>query len=90
MSRRGQSTKSVGTFGLFGNLADLKMNLFDELKQNIATETLCAQATIVSGSRVGAKMIIYPDARVSGDLGDPGLTAQVAQDARKLMRRDNE
>ena len=64
------------------------MNLFDELKQNIASETLCAQATIVSGANLGAKLIVYPDARISGDLGDPGLTAQVAQDARELMRQE--
>lgn len=63
-------------------------NLFDELKQNIASETLCAQATIVSGSHIGAKMIVYPDARVSGDLGNPGLNARVAQDARELMLRE--
>lgn len=64
------------------------MSFFDELKQNIATETLCAQATIVSGSNIGAKMIVYPDARVSGNLGEPGLSARVAQDARELMRRE--
>jgi len=64
------------------------MNLFDELKHNIASETLCAQATIVSGASLGAKLIVYPDARVSGDLGDPGLNARVAQDARELMQRE--
>lgn len=64
------------------------MKLFDELKRNIATETLCAQATVVSGSNIGAKMIVYPDARISGDLGDPGLTTQVVRDATALMRRE--
>jgi xanthine dehydrogenase accessory factor len=66
----------------------MQIKLFEELKHNITTETLCAQATIVSGANLGAKMIVYPDARVSGDLGDPRLTARVAQDAQELMQRE--
>lgn len=62
------------------------MTWFDELKHNIASETPCALATIVSGPNVGAKLLIYPDARTSGDLSDPKLNAQVARDARALMR----
>jgi len=64
------------------------MNLFDELKHNIANETLCALATIVSGEKLGAKMLIYPDARVAGDLGDAALAGPVARDARELMQRE--
>jgi xanthine dehydrogenase accessory factor len=64
------------------------MKLFHELKQNIANETLFAQATVVSGSNVGAKLIVYPDARVSGDLGNTELNARVALDAQGLMRRE--
>ncbi len=62
------------------------MPWFDELKHNIASETLCALATIVSGANVGAKLLIYPDSRTSGDLRDPKLNAQIANDARELMR----
>ncbi len=62
------------------------MNWFDELKHNIASETLCALATIVSGDHVGAKLLIYPDSRTLGDLGDPKLVAQVTHDAQELMR----
>lgn len=64
------------------------MNQFDELKQNILLETLCAQATVVSGPNAGAKMIVYPDARTSGDLGDAGLTTQVARDALTLIQSE--
>jgi xanthine dehydrogenase accessory factor len=64
------------------------MQLFDELKQNIANETLCAVATIVRGANVGAKMIVYPDARVSGDLGDAQLSDQVARDAQRAMQNE--
>ncbi|MBI3913198.1 MAG: XdhC family protein [Chloroflexi bacterium] len=63
-------------------------NWFSELKKNIANETLCALATVVSGANLGAKMLIYPDARIAGDLGDAALTAQVARDARELMQSE--
>ncbi len=63
------------------------MQLFDELKSNIATETLCAVATIVSGAaNIGAKMLVYPDGRVVGDLGDAAMNAGVARDAHRLMQ----
>ena len=63
------------------------MELFDELKRNLADETLCAVATIVSGAaNVGAKMLAYPDGRVVGDLGDAALNAEVTRDAQRLMQ----
>ncbi len=62
------------------------VRLFDELKRNIASETLCALATIVSGANVGAKLLIYPDNHTLGDLGDANLNAQVARNAQDLMR----
>jgi len=64
------------------------MNLFDELKYNLANEILCAVATIVSGANIGAKMLVYSDERESGDLRDPELTASVARDARQLMQAE--
>lgn len=61
--------------------------IFDELKRNLADETLCAVATIVSGAEnVGAKMLIYPDGRTSGDLGNAELNPQVVRDAQRLMQ----
>jgi xanthine dehydrogenase accessory factor len=65
------------------------MNWFDELKHNIASERLCALATIVSGANVGAKLLIYPDSRTLGDLGDAKLNAQVTHDAQELMRNEH-
>lgn len=62
------------------------MNWFDELTHNIASETLCALATVVSGANVGAKLLVYPDSQTSGDLGDSKLNVQVAHDAQELMR----
>ena len=62
------------------------MQPFDELKHNLADETLCAVATIVSGAaNIGAKMLVYPDGRAVGDLGDADLNAEVTRDAQRLM-----
>ncbi len=64
-----------------------QMNLFDELKKNLADETLCAVATIVSGAtNVGAKMLVYPDGRALGDLGESALNAEVTRDAQRLIQ----
>ena len=63
------------------------MNLFDELKKNLADETLCAVATIVSGAaNIGAKMLLYPDGRALGSLGEVALNAEVTRDAQRLMQ----
>ncbi len=62
------------------------MTLFDELKRNLADETLCAVATVVNGEHIGAKILVYPDGRLSGDLGDAALQEQVVADARRAMQ----
>lgn len=63
------------------------MDFYDELKRNLADETLCAVATIVSGAAdVGAKLLVYPDSRTVGDLGNAQLNEKVTRDAQHLMR----
>lgn len=64
------------------------MNLYEELRRNLADEMLCAVATIVSGANVGAKMIVDPDGRTLGDLGDASLNTDVVRDALRAMRRE--
>lgn len=64
------------------------MNIFDELKRNLANEILCAVATILTGANIGAKMIVYSDGRVSGDLGDAELQVQVVRDAQPAMQTE--
>jgi xanthine dehydrogenase accessory factor len=61
------------------------MKLFDELEHNLAQETLCAVATIVSGAATGNKMMVYPDGRTVGDLVSAELNGQVIRDAQRLM-----
>ena len=65
------------------------MEIFEDLKRNLADETLCAVATIVSGqTNVGAKLLLYPDGRANGDLGNAALNAEVTRDAQRLMRQE--
>jgi xanthine dehydrogenase accessory factor len=64
------------------------MNLFEELKHNIVNENMCAVATVVSGAKIGAKIMIYPDARTVGDLGDASLQAQVVREAQQAMTHE--
>lgn len=62
------------------------MGSYEELKQNILSETLCAAATVVSGpANVGARLLVYPDGRTSGSLGDAALDSEVVRDAQRLM-----
>ena len=63
------------------------MKLYDELKRNVVGETLCAVATVVSGTgaAVGSKMMVYPDGHTVGDLQAPGLNVEVIRDAQRLM-----
>lgn len=65
------------------------MNLYEELRRNLADEVLCAVATIVSGANVGAKMMIYPNGGTVGDLGDAQLNAQVVRAAQNAMQRES-
>jgi xanthine dehydrogenase accessory factor len=57
----------------------------DEIKRAIEFDELCAVATIVNGANAGAKIIVHPDGRALGDLGDTTLTAQVARDAQNAL-----
>jgi xanthine dehydrogenase accessory factor len=62
------------------------MSLFSELEHNITDEILCTVATIVSGANIGTKLMVYPDGRTSGDLGDAALQSQVVRDMQHAMQ----
>ncbi len=57
----------------------------DGIKRAIELDALCAIATLVSGANIGAKMIIYPDGRTMGNLGDAALQARIVRDAARAM-----
>ena len=67
----------------------LEVGWLDEIIRAIESDKLCALATIVRGANVGAKMMVYDDARVVGDLGDAQLNAQVARDAQNALQRES-
>lgn len=62
-------------------------NLHDELTRAIADRTPAAMITVVSGTPVGAKMLISGDA-VLGSLGDPALDSTAVEVGRELLRAE--
>ncbi|MBI5305583.1 MAG: XdhC family protein [Chloroflexi bacterium] len=62
--------------------------MFDELKRNLAEEKLFAVATVLNGAHIGVKLLVYPDGRVSGDLGEAALTARVTQDTQDALQHE--
>lgn len=66
----------------------LKLNADDWwniLTRIIQADELGAVATIVNGANIGAKIIVYPDGRASGDLGDATLQTQIVREAIRVM-----
>jgi xanthine dehydrogenase accessory factor len=66
-----------------------KPDWMDVITRAIESDELCAIATVVNGANVGAKMIVYPDGRTSGDLGGAQLRAQVVRDAQRAMESES-
>lgn len=64
-------------------------DFLETLAQNLDAEKLFSVATIVGGENLGAKMLIYPDARTEGSLGDAQLNTQVIADALRFMRDEH-
>lgn len=58
--------------------------LHEKFKELIAARTPVSIATIVSGDRIGTKMLVL-DNETIGTLGDPALDQQAAADARRLL-----
>jgi xanthine dehydrogenase accessory factor len=58
------------------------VSLYEELRDAIRAGSPVAIATVVVGppERLGAKLLVRPDAAPSGDLGDPDLNRVVARD----------
>jgi xanthine dehydrogenase accessory factor len=55
---------------------------FDELRDALRAGEPVALATVVEGPNLGAKLLVKPDGRSSGSLGDANLDRVVARDAR--------
>ncbi len=61
--------------------------LHERFKALLAARTPVAIATVISGEPVGAKLLILAD-EVAGTLGDDGLDARAATDARRLLAEE--
>lgn len=64
-------------------------NWLNVITRAIQADELCAVVTIINGASLGAKMIVYPDGRTSGDLGDATLRSQVVRDALNAMKLES-
>ncbi len=61
-------------------------SLYERLKECLETEQPVAVATVVRGERLlGQKMLVFPDGRTEGTLGDPALEGPVVASARRLL-----
>ena len=58
------------------------MSRFDELRDALRAGEPVALATVVEGPNLGAKLLVKPDGRSSGSLGDANLDRVVARDTR--------
>jgi xanthine dehydrogenase accessory factor len=59
--------------------------IYEALRRSLKEEQLVALATVIGGPGLGAKLLVWPDGRTSGDLGSPGLNRQVIDHAMGLL-----
>lgn len=59
--------------------------IYPALKTSIELGQLAALATVIDGPSAGNKLMLWPDGRKLGDLGDPGLASQVSAWVQKQM-----
>ena len=58
------------------------MSEYEALRDALRAGEPVALATVIEGPHIGAKLLVRPDGRVSGSLGDENLDRVVARDAR--------
>lgn len=66
------------------------MSNYQKIKEHIQREEMVARATVVrapEGLAIGAEMLVYPDGRTDGTLGQADLDAETGRLARELMQR---
>lgn len=61
-------------------------SLFDQLRQSLEAGQLVASATVLAGPDPGARLMVWPDGRQAGSLGQPELDEQVAGRVQALLR----
>ncbi len=60
--------------------------IFPAVKSCLEENQLAGVATIISGPGLGKKLMLWPDGRTLGDLGNPGLNAEVQTWMQDLLR----
>ena len=69
----------------WGSLIRQGENIFDLLILALESNQLVALATIVRGPNIGAKLLVWPDGRVQGDLGGTSLDRSVLDSTLDLL-----
>lgn len=60
-------------------------SLFEAFTQALKSQRLVAMATIIAGPGLGRKLLLWPDGRTQGSLGEPALDARIQEEAMRLM-----
>lgn len=65
----------------------MQTEIYESLQRSLKEENLCALAVVIGDpANVGTELLIYPDGRTIGSLGDAELDTQVMRDAQELMQ----
>lgn len=56
----------------------MRAEIYEQLKESLAAERLVALATVVAGPGLGEQLLLWPDGRRLGSLGEGGLDGEVA------------
>ncbi len=61
------------------------VEIYNTLKKCLDEDKLAVMATVVAGSNLGSKMLVFPDGRTLGELGNPDLSLQVASYSKEVL-----
>lgn len=64
----------------------MSISPFEQQRAAIEQGQLIAVATVIAGPQIGQKLLIWPDGRHEGSVGDPTLDAQVTQRAAEVFQ----
>lgn len=64
-------------------------DVYELLREEIASDRACVLATLIDGGRLGARVLVHDDGRVVGSTGDPALDERIAEDAAAALARSD-
>ncbi len=78
-----------GTIEVFLELLDedAAPNLYATLTQELQADDLVGQATVLTGTHIGERVLLWPNGNMSGDVTDKNLLEQISTHAEDLFKR---